>query len=280
MERGWYGVFGLFNRVGKIGIGCGIAAAVISCVVGLGVVIIVGIVTGLPVWATVLICLFLLLFEAMFFAVFYYALKWTLGPEMARRKLLESGEDAEATILKVTDTGVTMNNIYPVVKVLLEVHPQGRPPYQVETRMIINRMDIPQVQPGMVVPVKIDPRSQKRVAVVMPGEAAAAAGAVPTDARAAEEMLVRVDEANQALLQTGTPAQAKVLQAQSLGIEVNGPNPAMKFQLEVYPTDRPAFQAEAIGVIAQASIPKYQPDQMVFVKFDPNNITKVTLDHS
>ena len=272
-------MFDLFNRVGKIGIGCGIAAAVISFVVSLGVVILVGIATNLPVWVTAIMIVAVLLFEAAFVAVFYYVFKWTLGPEVARRKLLESGEPAEATILKVTDTGVTMNNIYPVVKVLLEVRPQGRPPYQVETRMILSRVDIPQVQPGTVVPVKIDPRSPKRVAVVMPSEAAAP-GAMPVDAGAAEEMLVRVDAANQALLQTGTPAQAKILQAQALGIDVNGPNPAMKFQLEVYPADRPAFQAEAIGVITQASIPKFQPDKMIFVKYDPNDITKVTLDHS
>ncbi len=248
--------------------------------VSLGVVVIVGIATDLPMWVTAIMIVAILLFEAVLFAVFYYALKWTLGPEVARRRLLESGEPAEATILQVTDTGVTMNNIYPVVKVLLEVRPQGRPPYQVETRMTVNRVDIPQVQPGTVVPVKIDPRSQKRVAVVMPGEAVASGSAAPVDARAAEEMLVRVDAANQALLQTGTPAQAKILQAQPLGIEVNGPNPAVKFQLEVYPADRPAFQAEAIGMIAQASIQKYQPDKMIFVKYDPNDITKVTLDHS
>jgi len=272
-------VFDLFNRVGKIGIGCGIAAAVISFVVSLGVVILVGIATNLPVWVTAIMIVAVLLFEAAFVAVFYYVFKWTLGPEVARRKLLESGEPAVATILKVTDSGVTMNNIYPVVKVLLEVRPQGRPPYQVETRMILSRVDIPQVQPGTVVPVKIDPRNPKRVAVVMPSEAAAP-GAMPVDAGAAEEMLVRVDAANQALLQTGTPAQAKILQAQALGIDVNGPNPAMKFQLEVYPADRPAFQAEAIGVITQASIPKFQPDKMIFVKYDPNDITKVTLDHS
>ena len=273
-------MFGLFGRIGKIGIGCGVAAAVISFLVSLGVIIVVGITTDLPIWVTVIMIVAILLFDAAFIAVFFFVFKWTLGPEMARRKLLESGEPAEATILKVTDTGVTMNNIYPVVKVLLEVRPQGRPPYQVETRMILSRVDIPQVQPGTVVPVKIDPRSQKRVAVVMPGEAVASGSAAPVDARAAEEMLVRVDAANQALLQTGTPAQAKILQAQALGIDVNGPNPAMKFQLEVYPTDRPAFQAEAIGVIAQASIPKYQSEKMVFVKFDPNDNTKVTLDHS
>jgi hypothetical protein len=273
-------VFGLFNRMGRIGIGCGIAAVAFTTLAILATVIVVGVVTDLPAWFIVLLCFVTLLFDGGMAAVFYFVFKAVLGPEVARRKLLEKGESAEATILQVTDTGVTVNEIYPMVKVLLEVRPQGRPPYQAETTMIINRMDIPQVQPGMVVPVKIDPRRPQQVAVVMPGETGALPGAVPTDARAAEEMLTHIDQANQALLQSGEPAQAKVLQAQALGVEVNGPNPAMKFMLEVYPANRPAFQAEAIGVIAQASVPKFQPGKMVFVKFDPNELTKVTLDHS
>ncbi len=273
-------MFNLFNRLGKIGIGCGTAGFIVGMLAALGAIIVGGIAAGAPAWVIVLICLLVLLFNGGMVAVFFFGFRWALGPEVARRKLLERGEDAEATILEVTDTRVTLNEIYPIVKVLLEVRPQGRPPYQAEARMIINRVDIPQVQPGLVVPVKIDPRSQKRVAVVMPGGAGAAAGGAPMDERAAQDMLARVDAANQALLQSGEPAQAKILQAQALGIEVNGPNPAMKFTLEVYPTDRPAFQSEATDVVAQASVPKYQPGKMVFVKFDPADTTRVTLDHS
>ena len=273
-------MFGLFNRLGRIGMGCGLAGAVAGMLAGLAAVIVAGIATGLPAWLIVIICLALLLLAGGFYAVIFFAFKAVLGPEVARRKLLETGEPAEATILQVTDTRVTMNEIYPVVKVLLEVRPQGRPPYQAETTMLINRMDIPQVQPGLVVPVKIDPRSPKRVAIVRPAEAGGIAAAAPTDASAAEQMLKSADQANEAIRQSGTPAQAKILQADALGIEVNGPNPAMKFVLEVYPADRPAFQAETIGVIAQASVPNYQPDLMVFVKYDPNDTSKVSLDHS
>ncbi len=272
-------MFDLFGKLGKIGIGCGITGAVLGSLAGLVAIIVAGIVTGLPAWAIVLISLVVILISGGIFATFYFVFKAVLGPEVERRKLLESGEPAEATILAVTDTGVTVNRIYPVVKLLLEVRPQGRPPYQVETKMMLNRMDIPQIQSGKVVPVKIDPRRPQRVAIVMPQEAGAGV-ASPVDARTAEQMLVSADQANEAIRQSGMPAQAKILQAQALGIEVNGPNPAMKLVLEVYPANRPAFQAEAIAVVAQASIPNYQPDKMVFVKFDPNDTTKVAIDHS
>jgi hypothetical protein len=273
-------LFGLFDRIGKIGIGCAIAGTVVATLAVLAGVIIGGIAAGLPAWVIVLICVIAILFDGGMAAVFYFAFKAVLGPEVERRRLLETGEPAEATILTVEDTGITVNEIYPVVKVLLEVRPQGRPPYQAETQMMINRMDIPHIQPGLVVPVKFDPRRPQHVAVVKQDEIAAATGTGPAEARGAEQMVVSADQANKALLQSGEPAQAKILQAQPLGIEVNGPNPGMRFVLEVYPASRPVFQAETIAVIAQASIPKYQPEKMVFVKFDPGDITKVAIDHS
>jgi hypothetical protein len=274
-------MFDLFGKLGKIGIGCGITGAILGSLAGLVGIIVAGIVTGLPAWAIVLIGLVVLLIGGGIFATFYFVFKAVLGPEVERRKLLESGEPAEATILAVTDTGVTVNQIYPVVKVLLEVRPQGRQPYQVETKMILNRMDIPQIQPGKVVQVRFDPRNPEKVAVVGvgPQDTIITPGS-PAEARVAEQMLLGAEQANQALRQNGQPAQAKILRTQALGIEVNGPNPAMRLLLEVYPTNRPAFQAEAIAVVAQASIPNYQPDKMVFVKFDPNDTTKVAIDHS
>ena len=38
--------------------------------------------------------------------------------------------------------------------------------------------------------------------------------------------------------------------------------------------------AQASGVIAVASVPKFQPGCAIWVKYDPNNLTRVTIDHS
>ncbi|MBN2028402.1 MAG: hypothetical protein JW854_16755 [Actinobacteria bacterium] len=273
-------MFDLLGKVGKIGIGCATAGMVLATAGVLAGVIIGGIAADLSIWVIVLICMVALLFDVGMAVIFYFAFKAALGPEVERRRLLETGEAAEATIMEVVDTGMTMNEIYPVVKVRLEVRPPGRPAYQAETQMIINRMDIPQVQPGLVVPVRFDPRRPQHVAVVKQAEIATVVGTGPADASTAEQMVVSADRANREVLQSGEPAQARILLAQPLGIEVNGPNPAIKFALEIYPVSKPAFKAETIAIVAQASIPKYQPGKTVFVKFDPADTTRVAIDHS
>jgi len=240
-----------------------------------------GIATDLPAWLIVVISAAIILISGGIDAAFYYIFKIFMGQGVIQQGLRETGEPAEATILQVSDTGLTVNNIYPMVKALLEVRPQGRASYQVETKVLLNRMDIPQIQPGKVVQVRFDPRDPDQVVVVGAGaQDTINAPGSPAEARLAEQMLLGAEQANQALRQNGEPAQAKILQAQGLGVMVNGNNPAMRLLLEVYPANRPAFQAEAIAVVAQASIPNYQPDKMVFVKFDPNDITKVAIDHS
>lgn len=80
------------------------------------------------------------------------------------RELQKHGVEAEATIVKVWDTGMTVNED-PVVGLLLEVRPSGGDSYQAETKALISRIDVPQFQPGNVVPVVYDPKDPKQVAV-------------------------------------------------------------------------------------------------------------------
>ena len=61
---------------------------------------------------------------------------------------------------------------------------------------------------------------------------------------------------------------------------MNGPNPAMKFLLEVTPQGGKPFQAEATAIVAQASVPKYQPGKSLYVKYDPKDQTRVAIEHS
>ena len=76
--------------------------------------------------------------------------------------LKASGETAQATILRMWDTGTTVNQ-NPVAGFLLEVRRAAYPPYQVETKSLVPRLMTGQLQPGAVVPVKVDPRNQQRV---------------------------------------------------------------------------------------------------------------------
>ena len=78
--------------------------------------------------------------------------------------ILATGKPASATITAISDTGITINND-PVVAFDLEVHPGQGAPFMAKTQALISRLDVPQVQPGRVVPVKFDPRQPSRVAI-------------------------------------------------------------------------------------------------------------------
>ena len=80
------------------------------------------------------------------------------------KALLTSGEPAQATVLQLWDTGVSLND-NPQVGLLLEVRPQHRPAYQVQTKSFISRLKVSQVQTGAVVAVKVDPTDPAKVAL-------------------------------------------------------------------------------------------------------------------
>lgn len=78
-------------------------------------------------------------------------------------KLLQTGIAAQATILQVWQTGVTINN-NPQIGLKLQVNgPTGS--YQTETKVIAPLINIPQFQPGAVLPVKVDPADQSKIAL-------------------------------------------------------------------------------------------------------------------
>jgi len=80
------------------------------------------------------------------------------------RALLTSGAPAEATILNLWDTGITIND-NPRVGLLLELRPPDGAPFQVETTRTISRLQIPLYQPGTVLQVKYDPNDTTKVAI-------------------------------------------------------------------------------------------------------------------
>ncbi len=81
-------------------------------------------------------------------------------------EILAIGESANAKIVRLIDTGMTINND-PVVDFELEVRPAGGEPYSAHSKGLVSRLDIPQFQPGRVVPVKFDPKDRSRVALDM-----------------------------------------------------------------------------------------------------------------
>jgi hypothetical protein len=94
----------------------------------------------------------------------FLVLRKVFGGIAQNNTLLTSGEPAQATVLQLWDTGVSLND-NPQVGLLLEVRPQNRPAYQVQTKSFISRLKVSQVQTGAVAAVKVDPTDPAKVAL-------------------------------------------------------------------------------------------------------------------
>ena len=203
---------------------------------------------------------------------------------MKNREVLAHGESAPAVVLKVWQTGTVMNEINPQIGMLLEVRPTSKPAFQAETKMFVSMVQIPQFQPGAVLQVKYDPQNPTKVAVDAVGGSLGAAPAAqtadPARVQALQAMLEQMKTMQNDLEARGIPAPAQILTAANMGVEVNGDNPLMAFQLQVQATDRPPFQASAQGVVGLSAVGKYQPGRTIYVKYDPNDPSKIVLDHS
>lgn len=220
--------------------------------------------------------------------------KVLFGPMMLSNRLKKSGFATSARVVEMSDTGVTVNN-QPQVKLLLEVTPPNGSPYMVETKQIISRLQTSMYMPGNTIPVLIDLNDKNSIVINYEGSGGASgqnyAGSTspgtvtigPWTGMAqadAERKLVDIDAKNKEIFAYGKSSKAIVTKYTWLGIYVNGNNPAVELEVQVLPSDIPAFPAKMIGVIVETSVPKYQVGEEIYVKYDPNNISKVTIEHS
>ncbi len=93
-------------------------------------------------------------------AVMFFVFR-ALRPDPA---IMKSGTPAQATIQQVWQTGTYVNN-NPQIGMQLEVRPPTGVPYTAQLKAVIPLVNIPQFQPGAVVPVKIHPTDPSKVAL-------------------------------------------------------------------------------------------------------------------
>jgi hypothetical protein len=77
---------------------------------------------------------------------------------------IKNGITAEATVLKVWDMGVSIND-NPQVGMLLDVRPTLASAFQAEAKKLVSRINTGAIQPGMKVQVLYDPANPKRIEV-------------------------------------------------------------------------------------------------------------------
>ncbi len=263
------------------GMWVGLGGAAIGLTVGLIAVI------ATKAWIPLII---MVIVVGIMVSVFWKVL---FGPMILRSKLAKSGFATTARVVEVSDTGVTVNNA-PQVKLLLEVTPPNGATYMVETKQLISRLQTSIYQQGSMIPVLIDLNDKNSIVINYEGSGGASgqttgsyssntvpsgpwAGMGQTDA---ERKLVDIDAKNKQIFAYGVSSKAIVTKYTWLGIYVNGNNPAAEIEIEVLPTDRPAFHGKTIGVFMETSVPKFQAGEEIFVKYDPNDVSKVTVEHS
>jgi len=196
---------------------------------------------------------------------------------------VDKGVSAPATILRIWDTGTTINE-NPLVGFQLQVTPEYGEPFQAECKQMVSRLEVGNVQPGGSVTVSYDPKNPKKIKItglnapVYPyGAPAAPAQANPTEL---QRKLEKIDADNQAIVASGQSAQAEVMRYSDWNVKVNGDNPAVTLQLRVLPPGQSPFMAEVSGVISVSSVPRFQPGRTIWVKYDPNDLTRVAIEHS
>ncbi|MGQ0737566.1 MAG: hypothetical protein ACT4OJ_00755 [Bacteroidota bacterium] len=219
----------------------------------------------------------LLLFGGMFYLFYRLFFK----PMINASRLQKTGLPGKAIILEVRDTGVTINN-NPQVKLVLEVKNSFGQKYNTQCRVLVSRINPGAYMPGMEVPVKIDPKNELNVVLDFSGNSAAVTSSPVSsnNTAALTAELEKMQQENNAIAASGRSARAIIKKYTWLGAYVNGNNPYVELELEVLPEHSASFSGRAKGVIAEASVPKYQPGQEIFVKYDLYDNSKLVIDHS
>ncbi len=259
------------------GMWIGLAGGLIGIIVAVVSVLAVGGSSGIYIAGGIIVVFggMMMLFYKLFF-----------GPMINASRLMKTGLPGKATITEVHDTGVTINN-NPQVKLMLDVKNQFGQTYSTTIRTLVSRIQPNLYQAGMVVPVKIDPKNEQNVIIDFSAapqqtnmqQRNASAFTTP-QADALKDELMKLQTNGDMLRLTGRSAKAIIKKYTWLGVYVNGNNPYAEMEMQVLPDDGPSFEATAKGAISEQSVPKYQPGQEIFVKYDPGDKSKVVLDHS
>jgi hypothetical protein len=252
-----------------------------SMLIGLGIFLVFSIVNDIEP-------LEILLFSGIILVVFFvFIYPMVIKPVLLESRLKKTGKKATAKIIKIQDTGTTIND-NPQVKLTVEVTPEYGTPYTTVFKQLIPRLEVHLFQPGTLLNVLVDPKDQKKLILDTSGDdkSGGDVNIVPVgpwkgiDKAEVERRLKDIDSKNKKILAEGISARAIVKKYTFLGVNVNGENPLVELELEVLPDDKPAFSAVVQGVILVTSVDKYQPGNEIFIKYDSYNFKKVAIDHS
>ena len=215
---------------------------------------------------------------ALFGGMGFLFYKLFFGPMINTARLQKTGIPGRARILEVKDTGVTINN-HPQVKLVLEVKNSFGQTYTTQCRVLVSRINPGMYQPGMEVAVKIDPKNEQNVTLDFSGNNTGN-GQPAANTTALKAELEEVQRLNDSVSLSGRSARAIIKNYKWLGAYVNGNNPYVELDVEVLPENSTSFSGKAKGVIAEASVEKYQPGKEIYVKYDLYDNSKIVIERS
>ena len=86
-------------------------------------------------------------------------------PAFVALEVMQKGEPAMAIILKVWETGVTVDH-HPRLGLLLEIRHRTMVPYEIELKQNVTKEELKNYQVGRMLHVKVDARNPKKVAIL------------------------------------------------------------------------------------------------------------------
>lgn len=101
---------------------------------------------------------------ALLAGTFIFLIASLIVGAVANRIIISEGENAEAKILAIADTGTRIND-NPVLDFSLHIKPSNYPAFVAQARQMVSAVYLPLFQPGKIVYVKYVPRTD-RVAIV------------------------------------------------------------------------------------------------------------------
>lgn len=190
------------------------------------------------------------------------------------RQLQRVGLPAQATIVRIWDTGMTVNK-NPVVGFLLEVQPANGASWQAKTKLVVSRLAVSRVQPGAVVPVRYDPNDHARVSLALAGDGA---DFLPQPAPTPLPRAADLEPEKQRLLATGLAGTVTILECTPLGLFDADGRPVWDLMLSIELPGREPVRGPARTAVPKERESWFKVGQRLPIKADPEAPTHFAVD--
>jgi len=204
--------------------------------------------------------------------------RWVMRSREQRR-LLRSGATAAGRIVSAARTGTFVNE-QPELKLGVIVHLPDGHTRQIAVTQVVDMLDLSRAQAGANVTVRYDPARPDHAVIAFDAAPDEAAARPPTDLEVnAGELLMAQQELQDELEKTGASAAAVVQEIKPLPVDLNnGAGVLVLLKAAVKPDDAVAFTAEFPAALARERLPKYQPGERIWVRYDREHPSRVALD--